>query len=229
MSGYVTGSAIVGIKYRDGVLLAADTKLSYGRMSRVTNYERLEQVSPTSVFCSSGDAADHQYISKFLKKAVHNELLANNNDLSKVSMDAKMLHNYMARVFYARRSKLDPIVSAAVIAGISDGEPFLGYSDYYGTKYTDDFITTGFGKYFAIGPLREEHRADMSKEEATDLAIRCMRLLYLRDCTASNKIQIAHVTKDGVVIQEPFFFDSKWHFEKFVKPTSALPIAGTQF
>ncbi|UKJ88864.1 proteasome subunit [Theileria orientalis] len=229
MSGYVTGATVVALKFDEGVLMIADTKLSLGRMARYMNVKRMQEVSKNTLLCSSGDAADHQYLSDLLKRVVQAELLAHRNDESKTLLNAEMLLNYTSRVLYARRTKLDPVLVSAVVGGFSRGEPFLGYTDYYGTKYTDDFVVTGLGKYFAIGPLRDEHRPTMSLAEAKDLAVRCMRLLYLRDCAASVRVQVGYVTKNGVFIDEPFLLDSKWDYAKFAAPTSALPIAGNQF
>ncbi|KAK2196185.1 bifunctional Proteasome [Babesia duncani] len=230
MSGIVTGAAIVGLKFNDGVLIAADTKLSYGRMNRVKDFCRLEKLSDNAIFCSSGDAADHQYLSETLKYQVAQELVSKNNDFSKCLINAEMLHNYLSRLQYYKRTKIEPIFSSCILAGLdAHGKPLIGYSDVYGTSYKDDFIVTGLGKYFAIGPLRQDYKPDMTKAEATELAIRCMRLLYLRDCSASDKIQVAYVTKDGVEIQDPVVITGKWDFEQFIAPTNRLPIAACQF
>ncbi|KAK1442380.1 proteasome subunit beta 4 like protein [Babesia gibsoni] len=229
MSNVLTGAAVVGIKFQGGVLIAADTKYSYGRLHRVKDAQRIQKLSEDTIFCTSGDAADQQYLTRLLKATVNREMLENNNDHSSCSMNAEMLHNYLSRVFYARRSKMNPLYNSAVVAGHSQGKPFLGYSDMYGTQYIDDFIVTGMGKYFAIGPLREKHRLDMTKLEARDLAIGCLKLLFLRDCSAGDKIQICYVTEDGTEFEEPFKLDAEWGFEKFVEPTSQRPIAGCQF
>uniref|UniRef100_A0A3B0NCI2 Proteasome subunit beta n=1 Tax=Theileria annulata TaxID=5874 RepID=A0A3B0NCI2_THEAN len=229
MAGYVTGASIIAMKYNDGVLMMTDTKWSLGRMARYMNVKRLEEVSSNTLFATSGDAADHQYLTRILKHAVHTDLLEHNNDPSEALLNAEMLLNYTSRFLYHRRTKLDPVLVSAVVGGFSNGKSFLGYTDYYGTKYTDNFVVTGLGKYFAIGPLREEHRNDFTLSEAKELALKCMRVLYLRDCQASLRVQVGYVNKDGVFIEEPFLLDTKWDFKKFAAPTSALPIAGNQF
>ncbi|GIX64848.1 proteasome subunit beta type-4 [Babesia caballi] len=210
MSGYVTGAAVVGMKFDGGVLLAADTKYSYGRQHRVRDAQRIQQLSADSIFCASGDAADQQFLTELLQAVVRREMLDNNNDAGSCRLDAESLHNYLSRVFYARRSKMNPLYNSAVVAGHSRGVPFLGYSDLYGTKYEDDFIVTGMGKYFAIGPLREKHSVKMSRAEARNLALGCMKLLFLRDCSAGGRIQIAYVTDRGVEFEEPLTLDTEW-------------------
>ena len=41
MSAFVTGNTAIGIKYKDGVLLASDKALSYGKMHLSHNYVRI--------------------------------------------------------------------------------------------------------------------------------------------------------------------------------------------
>jgi 20S proteasome subunit beta 7 len=42
-----------------------------------------------------------------------------------------------------------------------------------------------------------------------------MRVLYYRDCRASNRVQIAKVTTDGVVISEPYEISNDWETANF--------------
>lgn len=112
-------------------------------MARYMNVLRLESVSSNTLFATSGDAADHQYLTRVLKHAVHTDLLEHNNDASKALLNPEMLLNYTSRLLYHRRTKLDPVLVSAVVGGLSNGKPFLGYTDYYGTKYTDNFVVTG--------------------------------------------------------------------------------------
>ncbi|CAN0329823.1 unnamed protein product [Discosporangium mesarthrocarpum] len=38
----VTGTSVLGIKYKDGVMLAADTLASYGSLARYKSVERIK-------------------------------------------------------------------------------------------------------------------------------------------------------------------------------------------
>merc|ERR1711991_784845 len=48
-SPIVTGSSVIGIKYADGVVLAADTLTSYGSLARFRDMERLAKVGDQTV------------------------------------------------------------------------------------------------------------------------------------------------------------------------------------
>lgn len=63
----VTGTSVLAIKYKDGVVLAADTLGSYGSLARFRNLKRLRCVTDTTVIGASGDYSDFQYTMKELK------------------------------------------------------------------------------------------------------------------------------------------------------------------
>ena len=64
----------------------------------------------------------------------------------------------------------------------------LGIVDLIGTTYSEDFLATGFGGHLAIPLIRDRWRADLTEEEARQLLEDCMRVLFYRDCRASNKV-----------------------------------------
>lgn len=67
------------------------------------------------------------------------------------------------------------------------------------------------GRYFAIGILRQYHSPNMNAAQAKELAIKCLQILYLRDCGAGNNIQIGVFTDCGIEISEPIFIETQWY------------------
>lgn len=45
MTPICTGTSVIGIKYRDGVVLAADMLVSYGSLAKYMDFERMFKVS----------------------------------------------------------------------------------------------------------------------------------------------------------------------------------------
>ena len=52
------GTSVMAIRYKDGVMVAADTAISYGNMRRVKDARRIEKLNDECVFASSGEMAD---------------------------------------------------------------------------------------------------------------------------------------------------------------------------
>ena len=55
-----SGTSVFGVKYKDGVVLGADTLGSYGSLARFPNVERVIKINDNTVVACSGDYADFQ-------------------------------------------------------------------------------------------------------------------------------------------------------------------------
>ena len=128
--------------------------------------------------------------------------------------------NYLSRLLYHRRSKMNPLWNNVVVAGYDakEGKPFLGNVDLIGTSFEADFCATGLGMHLALPILRSGWTEDMTEEQALDLLKKCMRTLFYRDCRTVNRITFATVTSNGPVVKEPVAIDTEWSYRTFVKP-----------
>mmetsp|Transcript_20042 Transcript_20042/g.34489 ORF Transcript_20042/g.34489 Transcript_20042/m.34489 type:complete len:270 (+) Transcript_20042:114-923(+) len=221
-----TGTSVLGIKYRNGVMLAADTLCSYGSLAKYKNVKRLLGINSRTLIGASGEISDLQSISELLKaNALEDRCTADslyeedNNEEC-----AKEVWSYLRAVMYNRRNKMNPLWNDVVVAGFKQEEdgslsdtPFLGVVDKIGTAYEDDILATGFGGYIALPLMREKYRPDMEEGEARALLEDCLRILFYRDCRALNRVQIAKVTKEGgVLVSDPYELDTFWDFKGFV-------------
>lgn len=55
---YVTGTSVLAIKYKDGILMACDTLGSYGSTKRYKSVERMSVVGNNTVLGASGEYSD---------------------------------------------------------------------------------------------------------------------------------------------------------------------------
>jgi len=209
-----TGTSVVALKYKDGVMMAADTLASYGTMARFRKIPRLAAVGDTLIG-ASGDLSDFQHILQQLDGMKEKEDFCD-DDL--IIRTPKALYTWLSVVYYQRRSKFNPLWNQLVVAGVQDGEPFLGTVDLLGTNYEDTNIATGYGGHLARPLLRNEYRKDMSEEEAEVLLRKCMTVLFYRDCKTLNQIQFAKVTKEGVTISDPVELPTAWEYKQFLRP-----------
>jgi len=67
----VTGTSVLGLQYKDGVMLATDTLASYGSLARFMNIQRLERVGDNVVIGASGDMSDWQNLKHTLNKLMY--------------------------------------------------------------------------------------------------------------------------------------------------------------
>lgn len=143
------------------------------------------------------------------------------------TLDASEFHSYLTRLMYQRRNKGNPLYNSLVVAGFKGDKAFLGTIDPIATSYTDDFIVTGFGSHLALPIIRSRWVPGMSEAEARTLIEDTLRVCYYRDCRTINKVQLGKVTRDAVVVSEPFELETKWDFQSFVDPKAGAEFGGS--
>lgn len=213
---YVTGTSVIGTKFNDGVIIAADTLGSYGSTKRYKSLDRIKKVNDRCVVAAAGEISDFQYIMTLLDELVVDDLREDDG----IQLGPEEIYAYLCRVMYNRRNKMDPLWNSLVVGGVGhDGKPFLGTVGMIGTHYTDSHVTTGFANQLGRPLLRERQKDDMPEAEAVDMVHDCLRVCSYRDKCSINKFTLATVTKDGVKISEPFALDMAWDHKLFANPT----------
>jgi len=225
----VTGTSVIGIVYKDGIMLAADTLCSYGSMAMYKDARRLKVINSGCVLGGGGEYSDFQAVCDLLERNSLENHCTSSDSLYQDDDDegAPEIWSYLRAIMYNRRNKMNPLWNDLIIGGYDKvkKEPFLGLVDKIGTAYTDNILATGFGSYLAIPILREKWRPDLEEGEARALLEDCMRVLFYRDCRALNRIQIAKVemADDGkALVSEPYEIETNWDSATFVDPKGGL-------
>ncbi|EAU81717.2 proteasome beta 4 subunit [Coprinopsis cinerea okayama7 len=212
----VTGTSVLAIKYKDGIMMAADNLASYGSLARFKDVPRLQAVGTHTVVGASGDMSDFQYLQKVLDELIVEEF----TNADGHSLGAKEIHEYLSQVMYARRSKMDPLWNSLLVGGVDKGERFLAYVDLLGTTYSASTLATGYGAYLAQPLLRKEveGREDtLTEDEARKILEKSMKVLFYRDARSLDKYQIATITADGVKITDSQRLDTYWAFAEGIR------------
>lgn len=215
LTPYVTGTSVVGIKYKDGILIAADTGGSYGSTLRYKSVERIKPVGKHSLIGASGEISDFQEIMRSLDELILYDAMWDDGN----SLGPKQVHNYLTRMMYNRRNKFNPLWNSLVLGGVKNGEKYLGTVSMIGVHYEDSHVATGFGNHLARPILRAEWNENLTFEEGVKLLEKCMRVLLYRDRSAINKIQIAQITEEGAKTYPPYALKTYWNFSAFQNPT----------
>ena len=65
-------------------------------------------------------------------------------------MGPREYYNFIARLNYQRRMKMDPLWVSTVIGGFGKAtkQPFLGVIDLYGTKVEHNYVLTGLSQHY---------------------------------------------------------------------------------
>ncbi|KAG6873035.1 hypothetical protein C0995_003791 [Termitomyces sp. Mi166 len=212
----VTGTSVLAIKYKDGIMMAADNLASYGSLARFKDIQRLQPVGAHTVIGAGGDMSDFQYIQGLLDELIVNEFTAQDGH----NLGPAEIHNYLSKVMYSRRTKMNPLWNAILVGGIKDGKRFLSFVDLLGTTYSASTLATGYGAHIAQPLLRtavEGKEDDLTEEDAVKILEQSMRVLYYRDARSIDKYQIAKVTVEGVTISESKRLETSWSFAEGIR------------
>jgi len=214
-SPMVTGGSILGLKYAGGVMVAADTIASYGSLVRYEGVLRMAQVgiANDTILAAGGDYSDYQCMLKMIEAKATAEFAVDDG----CTIPPAALHNWLTRIMYQRRSKMDPLWNSIIVAGFRNGKPYLGSSNIYGTMFEDNFMASGLGSHLALPLIRKGWREDLTEAEARKLLEDSMRVLFYRDTRASAFITIGKVDTAGSSITEPFKLETYWEYPSFVQ------------
>ncbi|TPP46690.1 Proteasome subunit family protein [Leishmania donovani] len=191
-----SGGSVIAIKYNGGVLMAADTLLSYGY-------------------------ADFQMMTKQVEDNIERQRMYHNVD----ELSPSEVFSYLHRSIYQKRCDFEPCLCQMVFIGFRDSETFLAGVDDVGTRWEDDCVATGYGAYIALPLLRqalEKNPSGLSRAQAVQILTDCLRVLFYRECRTINKFQMADAASDGVRISEPFDVETNWEYEGFCFEKTAI-------
>jgi len=196
----VTGSIILGLRYKDGVIMACDTMGSYGGLRKYKDINRIITVNEQCMVAASGDVADFIELERMIMEQVRQDEVCADHG---VQFNAKSLHSWIQTVFYARRSKQNPFWLTVAVGGFSDknqSKPFLGVIDSLGVSWEAPHITTGFGGMIA-GPFLElktqngKTSEELTREDALEAVKRGLSVVNYRDKMTINSWNIGEVAR----------------------------------
>lgn len=177
-------------------------------------------VGKDTVIGVGGDISDFQYIQRVLEQLTIDEDYDNDGH----HLSASNIFQFLSNLMYNRRSRMDPLWNAIVVAGVEEnGEPFLSTVDLRGVTYSSASLATGFGAYLAVPLLRkvadlDEDVKNVTEAQAREVIDTCMKVLFYRDARSLDKYSVATITKEGVRIEKDVRPQNmNWKFAKGIK------------
>lgn len=215
----ITGTSVLGVKFKDGIVMAADNLGSYGSLLRFNDIERLIKVGNETFVGVSGDISDLQRIERYLFELETDEEVYDNSGEN--NLKAPHVHEYLSKVLYNRRSKMNPLWNSIIVGGFTeDNLPFLKYIDLLGVTYGSSTLATGFGSYLAIPLLRQlipndKDYINVDEDQAKKVVMDSMRVLFYRDARSAEKFSMVTIKKEGIKFEKDIVVtDQSWKFAK---------------
>ena len=184
------GATAVGITYNNGVLLAAEKRVSYGNFVVNKNTKKTFNVTDHVGAACAGMVADMQVLVRQVSALSKIRKLETRRNVEPNSV-AKL----MSVIMFERR--YFPLLTQVVVGGVTTGKPEIYTLDPLGSVLPDKYAAVGTGAEMALGVMDAEFNENLDEEKATNLALKSIRSSIQRDSASGDGIDILIINKNG--------------------------------
>lgn len=193
-----TGTTILGIVCKNGIIMASDRRATAGNLVLSKNTKKAVKINDYLVMSGTGNASDIEMQKKIIAAQLKLKELK-----SKKRPTVKEAANLIGIVTYQniRQLTMIPSIVGTLVAGFNeDGTTELYTIEPAGTamKVEDYDANFGSGMPFVLGLLERQYKEDMTVEEAIELAIEAIKSSTERDTGSGSGIDVFIITKDGI-------------------------------
>jgi len=196
-----TGTTTVGIVCKDGIVIAADKRATYGGDGGVSyiagkNQDKILEVNSDIIVTTAGVASDTRKLIKIVRAELKLKELK-----ARTRSTIKQAANLFSSIAYQniRQPSMIPAITHFLLGG-KDIEGVYLYDinpDGFLIQSTD-FVATGSGMVHCNPILDSDYKKGLTLEEGTALAKKCIMASMGRDPASGEGIDIYTVTKDKI-------------------------------
>jgi len=164
------GTASVGVRAEDGVVLAADTRVRSPLLER-ESVEKIHKADDHIGIASAGHVADARQLIDFARRQAQVNQLRYGEPIGVENLTKGITDQIQQ---YTQTGGARPFGVALIVGGIEDGVPRLYETDPSGTPYEWQALAVGGGREELIEFFEEEYREDLDLDGGIDLALRAL-------------------------------------------------------
>ncbi|MBM3228466.1 proteasome subunit beta [Candidatus Pacearchaeota archaeon] len=207
-----TGTTILGIVCKDGVVMAGDRQSTLGG-TIVANKksQKVRQITDYLVISGTGSVSDIQRAEKILPAELKLKELRSKSRPS-VRQASSLLASYLYSTI--RQPSMIPSIAGFLVAGINEDGSAQLYSVMPdgGINEVEDYdANIGSGMPYVLGLLERQYKSEMSLKEGVELAVEAIKSSTQRDIGSGFGIDVFTISKDGIkkVIEQEILPDYK--------------------
>jgi proteasome beta subunit len=193
-----TGTTILGIVCKDGVVMASDRQVSAGNLVVSKNFPKTNKVNDYILISWTGGVADAQRLSKILSAELRLKELKSHSRPT-----VKQAGNLVSAITYSsiRQPAMIQNIVGTLIGGFNeDGTCELYTIEPAGSiiKVEDYDANFGSGMPYVLGLLERQYKKDMNVSEGIELAKEAIKSSTQRDTGSGYGIDVYSITKEGI-------------------------------
>jgi 20S proteasome subunit beta 2 len=184
-----TGTTIVGVCFKDGVVLGADTRATEGPIVCDKNCEKIHYIADNIYCCGAGTAADTENVTGLISSQLELHRL-NTGTQPRVNTALTRLKRHLFGY--------QGYVSAALVLGGVDCTGSYLYTVYpHGSTDRLPFVTMGSGSLAAMAIFESQYKDDMTRDEAVGLVEQAIESGVFNDLGSGSNVDVLVLTRDG--------------------------------
>lgn len=188
---YLPGATTVGIVCKDGVILAAERRVTYGYFVMSKSGKKVFKIADKIGAACAGIVADMQILTR--EVGAYLNLYTYEREQSVTVRTAAKL---MGSMLFERR--YFPYIAQTIVGGIDEGGARLFVLDPLGSVIEDKFTAVGSGAEIAMGLLETEFKEGMSIDEGKGLARKAVKAASARDIGSGEGLDMLVITNTGI-------------------------------
>jgi proteasome beta subunit len=187
---FFPGATAIGISYKEGIILAAEKRVSYGNFVVNKNTKKIFPVTEHVGAACAGMIADMQVLViqvtalDKIRKLETKRIVATNS-----------IAKLMSVIMLERR--FFPLLTQVVVGG-TEYKPQIYTLDPLGSVLPDDYASVGSGAEMALGVMDAEYSQDLSEDKARNLVIKAMKSSIQRDSSSGDGIDILTINRSNL-------------------------------
>ena len=187
---FMPGATAVGITYQDGIVLAAEKRISYGNFVVNKNTKKIFTITDQVASACAGMVADMQVLTRQVGALAKIRKLETRRDMATNSV-AKL----MSVIMFERR--YFPLLTQVIVGGVQT-TPEIYTLDPLGSLLPDNYAAVGTGAEMALGIMDAEYKKNVSEDTSKKLAIKAVKSSIQRDSASGDGIDVLTITKKGI-------------------------------
>lgn len=189
----IHGTTTLALKFKDGVVMAADNRASAGYMVASPRAKKLHKLGKKTAMSIAGMVSDAQYLIKLMRAEINLYELNRGKE-----MPTRMIGNLLSTVMYGQYRSYFPFFVGPIVAGVDETGSHVFSMDPSGSITSEPYTSTGSGSPFAFGVLEAMYEPDMDEDQAKKVALLALRSAIKKDIATGDGIDLLVITKDGI-------------------------------
>ncbi|CAG8523617.1 4514_t:CDS:2 [Paraglomus occultum] len=182
-----TGTTITGMKFKNGVILGADTRATGEALVQDKNCPKIHRMAPNIFCCGAGTAADADKVTDMVASQLELHRLATGRE-SRVTTVLATLSQYLFRY-------QGHVAAALVLGGVDVDGPQLFSVAPHGSTDKLPYLSQGSGSLSAIAVFEERWRENMERDEAIELVKDSIKAGIFNDMGSGFNIDLVVIEK----------------------------------